>query len=147
MEIPSGPRTEIPLTYNGETFIASKLGLAQHVELERWMRSVPFELLKSVINDVPAALQTEMLQQAWDMSQHMAYFGSHGFRFRTFAVEGVARTLWVAIKKKHPDVTFEKILDWIPPAALDDLTLVIAELNGTVQKNPTPPGANPPANP
>jgi hypothetical protein len=147
MEIPSGPRTEIPLTYNGETFVATKLGLAQHVELERWMRRVPFDMLLQTVADLPAKLQTDMLQQAWDMSQNMTYFGGEGFKFRTFSIEGIARTLWIAIKRKHPDVTLEKILEWLPPSALEDITRVIAELNGSVETNPTTPGANPPATP
>ena len=142
-DVPSGPRTEIPLTFNGETFVASKLGLAQHVELERWMRRVPFDILKQSIEGIPVVLQTDMLQQAWDMSQNMSYFGNAGFKFRTFSIEGIARTLWVAIRRKHPDVTFEKVLDWLPPQALDEMTLVIAELNGQVVKNPTIPEATP----
>lgn len=143
-DIPSGPRTEIPITFNGETFVASKLGLAQHVELERWMRGIPFELLKQCVEGIPISLQTDMLQQAWDMSQQMIYFGAQGYRFRTFSTEGVARTLWIAIRKKHPDVPFSKILDWIPPDAFDEVTKIISELNGQVERNPTTPVVNPP---
>mgnify|MGYP001573526614 CR=1 FL=1 len=146
-DLPSGPRTEIPLTYGGVTFVASKLGLAQHVELERWMRRVPFELVKDVIADMPVSSQTDLLSQAWDVSQQMLYFGNAGFRFRTFSVEGIARTLWVAIRKKHPETTFDEILNWLPPSAMDEVTEIIAELNGQVQKNPTGPEANPPATP
>lgn len=148
---PLGPRSSIPLTFGGKTYVAAKFNIERLIELERWMRRAPFELFREVVaekdNDGKLVfdmfVQREMLAQAWDCSQDMLMFSPAGMRFWMYSIEGITRAVWIAVRVQNPTVTFAQVRDWLPPEKVDDCTAVIAELMGKTSGNPTPPASGP----
>lgn len=147
---PCGPRAEIPLTFGNETFIATKFNLERLIELERWMRRAPFEQFQRVLDSqkngtaFDLATQREMLAQAWDHSQDMLLFSFAGKRFWMQSIEGIVRALWISLRVRNPELTYDRVVAWLPPDKVDVCTDTLAELMGHSRENPTPPASEAP---
>jgi hypothetical protein len=138
----------VPLQFGGKTYLASKFNLARLVELERWMRRAPFDLLKTVLADTSdpkpdAFMVRELLAYAWDNSQDMLLFTAAGRRFWMHSIEGITRAIWIAILPNDPALTYEQLLDSMAPEKIEDATNTVAELMGHTRENPTPPAKEP----
>lgn len=144
---PCGPRAEVPMTFGDKTYLATKFDIARLIELERWMRRAPFDLLKAELadsnGDLSPTMVREMLSQAWDKSQGMLIFAYEGRRFWMYSIEGIARAMWLLLKPKHPELKYTDVINLLPPDRIDECTEVIADLMGHSRENPTPPAKEP----
>src|SRR5262245_26043492 len=146
-DIPCGSRAVVPITFGGVKYLATKFDLARLIELERWMRRAPFDLLKQVIaesnGELNPAMVREMLANAWDKSQAMLLFTYEGRRFWMMSIEGIARAIWLLLRPEHPKLTFDEVVSLVPPDRVDECTNLIADMMGYPNANPTEPATTP----
>ena len=149
-DLPMGPRAEIPIELGGRTYVATKLNIFALIELERWMRKVPLDLLADALKGatLPAAHVETMMREAWYHAQDMLVFSAKGAFFCARSIEGLMRVLWLGLKAKNPTLTFEQVCEWAdrlkadPDLKTDDSYHRIAiELLGGAEQNPTKPPA------
>lgn len=141
-----GPRAEVPMQFGNKTYIATKFDIARLVELERWMRRAPFEILNQTLAEsngaISAGMVKQMLANAWDKSQAMLLFAYEGRLFWMFSIEGITRALWLLLKPKHPELKWEDVLALAAPEDVDVYTNLIAEMMGHSPSKPYRTGDN-----
>lgn len=120
----------MPLMLAGTEYLMCPLSDKDIAELDNWLRSGMIKAASdSLTDDMSQAARDEVLRVAITEARSTSFLTGTGARVMA-TPDGIARVLWQGLKRRHPELTHEKVREMLgDPRTIEYCMLQWHELN------------------
>lgn len=114
-----------PITLGGKQYLMSPFSDRDIDEMDNWIRSSVIEMARASLS--PAATKAEREETigcAIREARQLSFLSPEGAKMAA-SIDGIARVVWIACRKNHPEVKFEEIRAHITNAETIDYLMQV----------------------
>lgn len=127
----------VSVVLSGKTYVFQPPTIADLKELELHLANQCVQKIKPLLNGLPLELQIKLLEDANEERKALK-IGTKAFDERSMTIEGIQYLCWVCLRRRHPDITPEAVLDLMTAANMPEIERVIKLASGYSEQEADP---------
>lgn len=99
----------MPIKLAGKEYLLSPLADGDYSEFMMWVKAMIMQLARDNLGDLPQNERDMLLKYAFDTCKGLTVHSREVLSAMS-TVDGAARLLWLSLRRKHEDLTHEKVV-------------------------------------